>query len=90
MKVKEHRNGDVSYWFEDKCYAIRFACDDKICYFVRYEDGCMNARAMTSGAFKNCYYSKRTSVVWYVQGYCKAEEFDTEKQQELVKYVKGG
>ena len=90
MTVKQHHNGDVTYWFEGKCYAIKFAGSVRIYYFVRYEKGRMKARLMTAGAFNCWYYSKHTSGVWDVRGYCNAEEFDCEKQEEMIKYINGG
>lgn len=90
MHIKQHRNGDITFWFGGYCYAIKFTSDDKICYFVRYEQGRWVARPMTAGAFNNWYYSKRTSVIWDTQGYCKVDEFDTQRLKEFIKYVKGG
>ena len=35
MHMKQHRNGDVSFWFSnDLCVAIKFAGHDTVDYFI--------------------------------------------------------
>lgn len=89
MHVKQHKNGDITFWFGDYCYAIKFAGYDTIDYFIRYEQGHWVTRPMTAGAFKGWYYGKSSSLRT-TNVYCKAEEFDCEKQEELIKYINGG
>ena len=89
MKSKQHKNGDVSYWFEGKCYAIKFAGDSEIYYFTQYEQGRWIARAMTSAIFNRWFYGSECKL-WFVEYYCKADEFDLQEQEEMIKYVKGG
>lgn len=84
MKTKQHRNGDVTFWSGNVCYAIKFAGYDTIDYFIRYEEGRWVACSMTSGAFKYWYYGKNSSLM-HTKVYCKVDEFDAEKQEEMIK-----
>lgn len=90
MNIKQHRNGDISFWFsDDLCVAIKFAGYDTVDYFIRYEQGRWVERPMTSGAFKHWYYGKGSNI-WGVKAYCKLDDFDTQRLKEFIKYVKGG
>lgn len=85
MHMKQHKNGDVSFWFSsDLCVAIKFAGYDAVNYFVRYEKGRWVARPMTSGVFKHWYYSK-SSTLWDTEEYCKVSDFDFLSQVELLR-----
>jgi hypothetical protein len=85
MHMKQHRNGDVSFWFSnDLCVAIKFAGYDTVNYFVRYEKGRWVARPMTSGVFKHWYYSK-SNILWNTKEYCKVSDFDFLSQVELLR-----
>lgn len=85
MFTKQHKNGDVSFWFsDDLCVAIKFSGCDTVEYFIRYKEGRWVAQPMTSGAFKHWYYSK-SSNLWDTKEYCKADEFDYLSQVELLK-----
>lgn len=88
MYTKQHKNGDVSFWFSsDLCVAIKFAGYDTVNYFARYKNGRWVAQPMTSGAFKHWYYSKKSIDVWDTKKYCKVDEFDYLNQVGLLKDI---
>lgn len=89
MKKRQHRNGNVTFWAEGRCYAIKFADYDTIDYFIRYEDGRWVACSMGIGAFKYWYYGKSSSLR-NTKVYCKVDEFGAEKQEEMIRYINGG
>lgn len=85
MTVRQHRNGDISYWFTNNlCVAIKFAGHDTVEYFIRYEKGRWIACPMTNGAFHHWYYSKNSNL-WGTKEYCKINEFDYLTQVELLR-----
>lgn len=85
MHMKQHKNGDVSFWFSsDLCVAIKFAGHDTVNYFIRYKEGCWIACPMTNGAFSHWYYSK-SSNLWSTKEYYKINDFDYLSQVELLR-----
>lgn len=87
MYTKQHKNGDVSFWFSsDLCVAIKFAGDDTVNYFIRYKEGRWIAQPMTSGIFKKWYYNKNNNI-WDTEKYCKVGDFDYLSQVKPLRYI---
>ena len=85
MHMKQHRNGDVGFWFSnDLCMAIKFAGHDTVDYFIKYKEDRWIARPMTSDAFNHWYYSKNSNL-WNTKEYCKVSDFDFLSQVELLR-----
>lgn len=85
MHMKQHKNGDISYWFSnDLCVAIKFAGCDTVDYFIKYKEGRWVAQPMTNGAFKHWYYSK-SSNLWDTKEHCKVSDFVFSSQVELLR-----